>query len=59
MVNWVLYDSKLELVLLESGVYGGVMMLWVDDLELVWEESFKCMFDEFIIEVGECLFNIV
>ncbi len=57
--NRVLYDSKLESALLESGAHGGVMMLRVDDLESAREESPKRAVDEFIIEVGECLSNIV
>lgn len=35
------------------------MMLRVDDLESAREESPKRAVDEFIIEVGECLSNIV
>ncbi|WP_159279947.1 diguanylate cyclase domain-containing protein, partial [Klebsiella pneumoniae] len=35
------------------------MMLRVDDLESAREESPKRTLDEFIIEVGECLSNIV
>ncbi|KQA21530.1 RNase E specificity factor CsrD [Vibrio metoecus] len=57
--NRVLYDSKLESALLESGAHGGVMMLRLDDLESTREESPKRLVDEFIIEVGECLSNIV
>ncbi|ENM5730123.1 RNase E specificity factor CsrD [Vibrio mimicus] len=57
--NRVLFDSKLESSLLESGAHGGVMMLRVDDLESAREESPKRSVDEFIVEVGGCLSNIV
>lgn len=57
--NRVLYDSKLESALLESGAHGGVMMLRLDDLESAREESSKLSVDELIVEVGQCLSNIV
>ncbi|MGL4224902.1 MAG: RNase E specificity factor CsrD [Vibrio sp.] len=57
--NRVLYDSKLESALLESGAHGGVMMLRLDDLESAREDSSKLSVDELIVEVGQCLSNIV
>ncbi|MGL4380405.1 MAG: RNase E specificity factor CsrD [Vibrio sp.] len=57
--NRVLYDSKLESALLESGAHGGVMMLRLDDLESAREDSSKLSVDELIVEVGQCLSNII
>ncbi len=56
--NRVLFDSKLEAILQESGAQGGVVMLKVDDLDLAREENDKRVIDDFIVEVGQCISNV-
>ncbi|MCG3721783.1 RNase E specificity factor CsrD [Vibrio cincinnatiensis] len=57
--NRVLFDSKLESGLLESGARGGVIMIRLDELELLREELGKRIADDLVVEVGECLSNII
>jgi RNase E specificity factor CsrD len=57
--NRVLFDSKLESLLLENGVRGGVIFVSIDDFELAKEENERTMTDELVIQVGEYISNIV
>ncbi len=57
--NRVLFDSKLESALLESGARGAVMLVRIHDWKLVEEEQDKQITDEFIVDVGSLLSNLV
>ncbi|WP_070963213.1 RNase E specificity factor CsrD [Vibrio sonorensis] len=57
--NRVLFDSKLESALSESGSRGGVLLLKVDDWDQIEEEQGKKVANDFIVEVGEALSNSV
>ncbi|WP_428775075.1 RNase E specificity factor CsrD [Vibrio sp.] len=57
--NRVLFDNKLESALTESGAQGGVLLLRIDDWEQIAEEQNKKVADDFIIDVGEQLSNIL
>jgi RNase E specificity factor CsrD len=57
--NRVLFDSKLESLLLENGVRGGVLFVSIEDLEQVREEQKKNVVDELIVQVGEHISNII
>ncbi|WCE29996.1 RNase E specificity factor CsrD [Vibrio sp. SCSIO 43137] len=57
--NRVLFDSKLESALQESGASGGVLLLRINDWEALSEQNPKQNRDEFIVEVGSILSNIV
>ncbi len=57
--NRVLFDSKLESVLSESGAQGGVLMLRLDDFDSVREENEKRVVDDFVVEVGQCITNVI
>ncbi|EPC1318697.1 RNase E specificity factor CsrD [Vibrio alginolyticus] len=57
--NRVLFDSKLESALLESGARGAVLLVRIQDWKLVEEEQDKQITDEFIVEVGSLLSNLV
>lgn len=57
--NRVLFDSKLESALLESGASGAVLLIRIQDWKLVEEEQDKQTCDEFIVEVGSLLSNLV
>ncbi|MBL4248148.1 RNase E specificity factor CsrD [Vibrio fluvialis] len=57
--NRVLFDSKLESALLESGARGGVIMIRIDELDVAREEQDKRTIDEFVVEVGECISNVI
>lgn len=57
--NRVLFDSKLESALHESGARGGVLLIRIEEWEQVIEENEKEVCDDFIIEVGNVLSNIV
>ncbi|MGR5133985.1 RNase E specificity factor CsrD [Vibrio alfacsensis] len=57
--NRVLFDSKLESALLESGASGAVLLVRIQDWKLVEEEQDKQTCDEFIVEVGGLLSNLV
>ncbi|NOH80955.1 RNase E specificity factor CsrD [Vibrio sp. RE86] len=57
--NRVLFDSKLESALSEHGSRGGVMLLRIDDWDHVEEEQGKQVANEFLIEVGEGLTNVI
>ncbi|MGR5236194.1 RNase E specificity factor CsrD [Vibrio alfacsensis] len=57
--NRVLFDSKLESALLESGARGAVLLVRVQDWKWVEEEQDKPTCDEFIVEVGSLLSNLV
>ncbi len=57
--NRVMFDSKLESALSESGVRGGVMLLRIEDIEQIREENSKRVADDFIVEIGERVSNIV
>jgi RNase E specificity factor CsrD len=57
--NRVLFDSKLESSLLESGARGGVMMLGIDDLDSLAESEQKSVMDELIVQVGGVISNII
>ena len=57
--NRVLFDSKLESSLSESGSHGGVLLLRIDDWDRIEEESGKQIANELIVEVGEALNNII
>jgi RNase E specificity factor CsrD len=57
--NRVLFDSKLESALHESGAHGGVLLFRIEEWEQVQEQNDKHVCDEFLIEVGEVLSNTV
>lgn len=57
--NRVLFDSKLESALHESGARGGVLLIRIEEWEQVLEENEKEVCDNFIIDVGNVLSNIV
>ncbi|MGD8173075.1 RNase E specificity factor CsrD [Vibrio sp. TRT 21S02] len=57
--NRVLFDSKLESAVTESGANGGVLLLRIDDWDALKEESGKQIANDFIVEVGEGLSNII
>ncbi|NNN44628.1 MULTISPECIES: RNase E specificity factor CsrD [unclassified Vibrio] len=57
--NRVLFDSKLESGLLESGAYGGVIMIRIDELDAAREEVGPRVVDDLVVEVGECITNII
>ncbi|WP_217518145.1 RNase E specificity factor CsrD [Vibrio metschnikovii] len=57
--NRVLFDSKLESALLESGARGGVIMIRLDELDTAREQQGKVIIDDFIVEVGECIANVI
>lgn len=57
--NRVLFDSKLESVLQESGATGGVLLVRISDWDSVLELNSKSDCDEFIVEAGGVLSNIV
>lgn len=56
--NRVLFDSKLESLLLENGVRGGVIFVAIEDLDQAKEEHPRSVTDDLIIQVGECISNI-
>ncbi|RTZ14305.1 RNase E specificity factor CsrD [Vibrio aquaticus] len=57
--NRVLFDSKLESALSEHGSHGGVLLLRVDDWQDIEEELGKQVANDFIVEVGEGLNNVI
>lgn len=57
--NRVLFDNKLESTLSEAGAHGGVMLLRIDDWDDIHDESGKKAADDFVVEVGEGLSNIL
>jgi RNase E specificity factor CsrD len=57
--NRVLFDSKLESALLESGARGGVMMLGIDDLDTLPDGTSKSVVDDIIVQVGGVISNII
>lgn len=57
--NRVLFDSKLEAALSENGAHGGVLMLRIDDWEQIEEEQGKQVANDFLVNVGEGLNNII
>lgn len=57
--NRVLFDSKLESSLLEAGTHGGVIMVRLDELDALQEELGKHVVDELVIDVGECISNVI
>lgn len=56
--NRVLFDSKLEAALSESGAHGGVLLIRIDDWTQIEEESGKKQANDLIVEVGEALSNV-
>ncbi|WP_281630732.1 RNase E specificity factor CsrD [Vibrio sp. St2] len=57
--NRVLFDSKLEAALSEHGSHGGVLLLRIDDWDQLQEESGKSVADDFVVDIGENLNNII
>ncbi|UUM30901.1 RNase E specificity factor CsrD [Vibrio japonicus] len=57
--NRVLFDSKLEAALSENGSHGGVLLIRIDDWEQIQEECGKKDANDFIIEVGQALSNVI
>ncbi|EDP58122.1 RNase E specificity factor CsrD [Vibrio sp. AND4] len=57
--NRVLFDSKLESALLEGGSRGAVMLIRIQDWKSVEEAQDKQTCDDFIVEVGSLLSNLV
>ncbi|WP_038175287.1 MULTISPECIES: RNase E specificity factor CsrD [Vibrio] len=57
--NRVLFDSKLEAALSENGSHGGVLMLRIDDWEQIEEEQGKQVANDFLVDVGEGLNNVI
>ncbi|SON50692.1 RNase E specificity factor CsrD [Vibrio tapetis] len=56
--NRVLFESKLESALQESGSHGGVVLLRIKDWEETQEQHDKNSRDQFIVDVGQILSNI-
>ncbi|WP_153446145.1 RNase E specificity factor CsrD [Vibrio algicola] len=56
--NRILFDSKLESVLQENGVAGGVLMVAINDWEDVIESNNGQSGDAFLVEIGQVLSNI-
>ncbi|WP_104400063.1 RNase E specificity factor CsrD [Vibrio penaeicida] len=57
--NRVLFDSKLEASLQEAGSYGGIVLFRIKAWDDVISINDKVSVDEFTIEVGQSLSNIV
>ncbi len=57
--NRVLFDSKLESILQENGATGGVLLFRIYEWDALTEEVDKRKCDEYIIEVGRVISNIV
>ncbi|AUI87086.1 RNase E specificity factor CsrD [Vibrio azureus] len=57
--NRVLFDSKLESALLENGSRGAVLLLRIQDWKLVEGMQDKRTCNEFIVDVGSLLSNLV
>ncbi|MGR5543442.1 diguanylate cyclase domain-containing protein, partial [Vibrio campbellii] len=57
--NRILFDSKLDSTLNESGSRGGVLMLRIDDWDAIKESNDKETVDNFVVQVAESLSNIV
>ncbi|MDA0128916.1 RNase E specificity factor CsrD [Vibrio sp. MarTm2] len=57
--NRVLFDSKLEAALSESGSHGGVLLIRIDDWEQLKEEYGKTVANEFLIDVGDSLRTVI
>ncbi|CCN37929.1 putative EAL and GGDEF domains protein [Vibrio nigripulchritudo SO65] len=57
--NRVLFDSKLEASLQEAGSFGGIILFRVKSWEEVSTYNDKEAVDEFVVEVGQSLSNIV
>lgn len=57
--NRVLFDSKLEAALSESGSHGGVLMIRIDDWTQLKDEYGKTVANEFLVEVGDSLTNVI
>jgi len=57
--NRVLFDSKLEAALSESGSHGGVLLIRIDDWEQLKEEYGKTVANDFLIEVGDSLTTVI
>ncbi|NUW68664.1 RNase E specificity factor CsrD [Vibrio coralliilyticus] len=57
--NRVLFDSKLEAALSEHGSHGGILLLRIDDWDQLQEESGKSVADDFVVDIGENLNNII
>ena len=57
--NRILFDSKLESALSESGSHGGVLLIRIDDWERVLEEVDKQAANQFIIAMGEAINKVI
>lgn len=57
--NRILFDSKLESALSEHGSQGGVLLLRINDWDDVEEEQGKQVANDFLVEVGEGLNNVI
>lgn len=57
--NRVLFDSKLESALQESGSSGGVLLLRINEWDSLTETYAKEECDDFVVEVGSVISNIV
>ncbi|MBA5762096.1 RNase E specificity factor CsrD [Vibrio sp. 404] len=57
--NRILFDSKLESALSESGSHGGVLLIRIDDWEQVLEEVDKQAANQFIIAMGEAINKVI
>lgn len=57
--NRILFDNKLEAALQENGAHGGVIMLSIHDLDMAREDNDRQEVDNIIINVGQCLSNVI
>ena len=57
--NRVLFDSKLESALSESGSHGGVLVIRIDDWTQLKEEFGKRAANDFLVEVGDALSAVI
>ena len=57
--NRVLFDSKLESLLLENGVRGGVLFVSIEDVEQAKEVNSKEIVDDLVVQLGEHISNVI
>ncbi|QIA64316.1 RNase E specificity factor CsrD [Vibrio astriarenae] len=57
--NRILFDSKLDSTLNESGSRGGVLMLRIDDWDALKESNDKSSVDHFVVQIAESLSAII
>ncbi|OEF28479.1 RNase E specificity factor CsrD [Vibrio rumoiensis] len=56
--NRVLFDSRLESVLQETGASGGVLLVDINGWDTLTEEVSKNVYESFLVSVGQVLNNL-